>query len=128
MPGREGAAPGAGQARRRPHQTRLAIDPACAPVVARIFAWRVDDRLGLPTITARLNADHGACPPPKGGTWTEMGVYALLANPKYTGHMVWNRTAKTGGRRRLNPPSSGSGPPSPPIRPSSAALPTTPRR
>jgi site-specific DNA recombinase len=85
-------------------KTRLALDAARAPVVACIFAWRVDDRLGLPTITARLNADHTTCPPPKGDAWTEMGVYALLANPKYTGHMVWNRTAKTGGRRRINPP------------------------
>jgi site-specific DNA recombinase len=85
-------------------KTRLALDPLRAAVVTKIFAWRTGDRLGIPTITARLNTNHGAYPPPKGDCWTEMGVYALLANPKYTGHMVWNRTAKTGGHRRLNPP------------------------
>ena len=65
-------------------KTRLALDAVRAPVVAKIFTWRVDDRLGLPTITARLNADHAACPPPKGDAWTarelqEMGRAAGFA-------------------------------------------------
>ena len=59
-------------------------------------------------ITNRLNADHDTYPPPRGDTWTFHGVYALLDNPKYTGHMVWNRYTnpyKDGRRgRRQNPP------------------------
>ena len=85
-------------------KTRLVPDPVRAPVVARIFAWRVRDRLGITTIMNRLNTDHGTYPPAKGDTWTELAVYQMLANPKYTGHMVWNRTSKKNGRRRPNPP------------------------
>src|ERR1700735_562094 len=45
-------------------KSRLAIDPARAPAVGQIFAWRVTDHLGVNTITNRLNADHAAYPPP----------------------------------------------------------------
>src|SRR5215469_16228820 len=38
-------------------KTRLVLDPSRAPVVAQIFAWRTTDRLGVVTITSRLNAD-----------------------------------------------------------------------
>src|SRR5215469_3729131 len=38
-------------------KTRLALDPKHAPVVAQIFTWRTTDRLGVVTITSRLNAD-----------------------------------------------------------------------
>jgi len=89
-------------------KSRLILDPDRAPVVARIFTWRATDRLGITTITARLNADPAAYPPPKGGLWTEISVYEMLANPKYTGHMVWNRkkNLRQQGQRvqRHNPP------------------------
>ncbi|HEV2370984.1 MAG TPA: recombinase family protein [Streptosporangiaceae bacterium] len=85
-------------------KTRLILDPLRAPVVAQIFTWRAIDKLGITTIRNRLNADPEQYPPPKGDTWTDIGVYALLANPKYTGHMVWNRTTKQG-RAHANPPS-----------------------
>jgi len=86
-------------------KTRLALDPLRAPVVARMFTWRVEDHLGVPAITARLNADHGAYPPPDGQHWQEGTVAAILANPKYTGHMVYGRHRKTGRSktRRLVP-------------------------
>ncbi len=89
-------------------KTRLVLDPARAPAVAQIFTWRAVEKAGIRVITGRLNADHDTYPPPRGDTWTFHGVYALLDNPKYTGHMVWNRYTnpyKDGRRgRRHNPP------------------------
>jgi site-specific DNA recombinase len=87
-------------------KSRLILDPQRAPVVAQIFAWRVRDKLGLPAITARLNADLDAYPPPKGPGWSMTTVSAILGNPKYTGHMVFGRRRTTaGGRTRFTPPS-----------------------
>ena len=85
-------------------KTRLVLDPVPAAAVAQIFTWRAVHKLGVSTIANRLNADHEAYPPPRGDTWTEQGVYTLLGNPKYTGHMVWNRRTKKGSRRHPNPP------------------------
>ncbi len=48
-------------------KTRLVLDPARAPVVAQIFTWRVVDKLGMPAIAARLNADPARYPPPARG-------------------------------------------------------------
>ena len=45
-------------------KTRLALDPARAPVVEQIFTWRVVHKLGMPTIAARLNARSGPLPRP----------------------------------------------------------------
>ena len=73
-------------------KTRLVLDPDRAPVVAQIFTWRTVDKLGVPTITGRLNADPAAYPPPAEATgWTAAAVGAILANPKYTGHLVFGR-------------------------------------
>ncbi len=87
-------------------KARLVPDPERARVVAQIFTWRVTDRLGVPEITDRLNADHNAYPPPdpaKG--WTQSGVYSILSNPKYTGRMVFGRRRTHGGKRgRRVPP------------------------
>jgi hypothetical protein len=80
-------------------KTRLILDPARAPVVAQVFAWRTADKLGVTTITNRLNASPDAYPSPKPGGWTSGGVYAILRNPKYTGHMVYGRRRSTGRRR-----------------------------
>ena len=87
-------------------KTRLLLDPLRGPVVAAIYTWRVNDHLGVPTITQRLNADHGAYPPPDGQYWLEATVAVILANPKYTGYMVYGRRRKTGrgNTRRLVPP------------------------
>jgi site-specific DNA recombinase len=80
-------------------KTRLAIDPQRAPVVAQIFTWRVLGKLGMPAIAARLNADPARYPAPGGRGWTTQTVYAILRNPKYTGHMVYGRIRKIGGQR-----------------------------
>ena len=85
-------------------KTRLALDPARAPVVEQIFTWRVIGKLGMPTIAARLNADPARYPAPTGRGWTTQTVYAVLGNPKYTGHMVYGRIRKRNGRRVTVPP------------------------
>ena len=100
-------------------KTRLVLDPVRAPVVAQIFTWRAIEKDGIGVITNRLNADHDAYPPPKGDTWTMHGVYAILQNPKYTGHMVWNRSTYKNHHRRLNPPEQWVWSPDPSIRRSS---------
>jgi Recombinase len=57
-------------------------------------------KLDMPTIAARLNADPDRYPPPRPGHgWTTRTVYAILGNPKYTGHMVYGRIRKRNGRR-----------------------------
>jgi hypothetical protein len=38
-------------------KTRLVIDSMTTPAVTAIFTWRTVSKLGVPTITARLNAD-----------------------------------------------------------------------
>jgi site-specific DNA recombinase len=81
-------------------KSRLILDPLRAPIVAQVFDWRVNGKLSIPTITARLNADPAAYPAPDGKPgWTKRGVVALLANPKYTGHMVYGRTRNRNGRK-----------------------------
>ena len=81
-------------------KTRLALDPQRAPVVAQVFTWRTVDKLGVTTITNRLNADPAAYPSPRPGGWTASTVYAILRNPKYTGHMVYGRRHRSGGGKR----------------------------
>ena len=111
-----GPAPYGYLADRRPHpvpvkasqgrtKTRLAKDPDRAPVVAQIFTWRTVDKLGMPTIAARLNADPARYPAPTGKGWTTQTVFAVLGNPKYTGHMVYGRIRKRNGRRVTVPAS-----------------------
>ena len=86
-------------------KTRLALDPQRAPVVEQIFTWRVIGKLGMPTIAARLNADPARYPAPSGKGWTAQTAYAVLGNPKYTGHMVYGRIRKRNGRRVTVPES-----------------------
>jgi site-specific DNA recombinase len=86
-------------------KTRLILDPDRAPAVAAIFTWRVQDRLGAHAIAQRLAADPHRYPPPaKAGVWTEPAVYAILRNPKYTGHMVFGRTRSLPGGRTVQVP------------------------
>ena len=111
-------------------KTRLVLDPQRGPVVARMFTWRADEHLGLPAITARLNAGHAAYPPPDGQHWQDGTIAAMLGNPKYTGYMVYGRRRKTGRSETRGPfrPSSGSGPTSPPTPRSSPGPCSTPPR
>jgi len=93
---------------------RLVPDPARGPVVTRIYHLRAVDRLSYDAIADQLNVDPAANPPPQPvdparavGTWTGSAVREILTNPKYTGHMVWNRRRNPRrGRRtgKVNPP------------------------
>jgi len=85
-------------------KTRLVPDPVRGPVVTQIFTWRVIDKLGMPTIAARLNADPARYPAPGTSGWTTPTVYVLLSNPKYTGHMVYGRVRNRNGHRVAVPP------------------------
>jgi site-specific DNA recombinase len=74
--------------------------------VTQVFTWRTVDKLGLPTIAARLNTDPVSYPPPTAGiAWTAPALFHILTNPKYTGYMVLGRRRKTGGRLRPVQPS-----------------------
>ncbi|HEV2371276.1 MAG TPA: recombinase family protein [Streptosporangiaceae bacterium] len=85
-------------------KTRLVLDEPQARVVAQIFAWRVRDRLGIPAITDRLNADPAAYPPPdRAAKWLVTTVWGILGNPKYTGHMVFGRKRTINGKTRYVP-------------------------
>jgi site-specific DNA recombinase len=82
-------------------KTRLVLDSERAPVVAQIFAWRAEDKLGMYTIVNRLNAQPARYPAPKPGQgWTVTTVAAILANPKYTGFMVYGRHRAAPGYKR----------------------------
>jgi site-specific DNA recombinase len=79
---------------------RLVKDPRRGPVVTLIFLWRVHERLSYDCIADRLNVDLDQYPPPEPilgrgrraiGHWTKGSVRDVLCNPKYTGHMVYNR-------------------------------------
>jgi site-specific DNA recombinase len=89
---------------------RLVADPLRGPVVTQIFIWRATEKLSYDKIAERLNLDLDRYPPPQPilgrgrravGRWTAGSVREILADPKYTGHMVWNR-------RRRNRPERGA--------------------
>ncbi|MFI2561939.1 recombinase family protein [Nocardia farcinica] len=71
-----------------------------AAVVRKIYDRRVTERLSYEAIAERLNLDLAINPPPTPpdperavGRWTCSSVRDVLNQPKYTGHMVWNRRA-----------------------------------
>jgi DNA invertase Pin-like site-specific DNA recombinase len=76
-------------------KTRLVLDDMRAPIIAAIYDMRAWQKLGVPTIHARLCADPATYPPadPETG-WTVGGVYSILGNPKYTGYQVFGRVRK----------------------------------
>jgi hypothetical protein len=97
---------------------RLVRDPVRGAVVTQIFAWRVVEKLTLGQIADRLNFDPDRYPPPEPipgrgrrrvGQWTKGAVRDVLSNPKYTGHMVYNRRKNRRTSRgipgKVNPPS-----------------------
>jgi site-specific DNA recombinase len=78
---------------------RLDPDPRTAPTVGRIFAERQSGR-SVSGIARALNEAGVPCPSAAdaernshrdGRRWTETCVATILANPRYTGHQVWNR-------------------------------------
>ncbi len=94
-----GPHPNRALARRGLRLQRLDTDPHTGPIVTWIFAQR---RRGhsLARITRALNdadipcpsaADPGRNPHRAARRWQTTTVRAILANPRYTGHQVWNR-------------------------------------
>lgn len=91
-------------------KTLLEPHPTQAPVVRRSFAWRCFEKLTYQQIADRLNLDllHNPPPVPIGparavGHWTSSSVREVLTNPKYTGHMVWNKRGRKSNKNRINP-------------------------
>jgi site-specific DNA recombinase len=81
---------------------RLDLDPEAAPVVRRIFAMFTAGH-GIYAIAEALTRDGIPCPsahdPQRnthrcGVAWNKFAVRAILANPRYTGHQVWNKQRK----------------------------------
>jgi site-specific DNA recombinase len=95
--------PAPGKAAQGMTKSRLVPDPVRGPVVTQIFGWRVNLKLSVPAITARLNADLAAYPALDERGWTKPTVVAILADPKYTGHMVYGRTRETPSSRKARP-------------------------
>ncbi|MFD9908835.1 recombinase family protein, partial [Streptomyces sp. NPDC059063] len=84
----------------RAHQ--LEIDPATGPVVQRIFTDYLTG-YGIYALAQRLTDDHIPCPSAAdpgrnrhraGIAWSKSAIRAILTNPRYTGHQVWNRQHK----------------------------------
>jgi site-specific DNA recombinase len=80
---------------------RLELDPEASPVVQRIFTEYLAGK-GLYTIAQGLTADGIPSPSAhdparnrhrtsSGGAWSKSAVRAILRNPRYTGHQIWNR-------------------------------------
>lgn len=81
---------------------RLEIDLVAAPIVQRIFREYLDGR-GYYAIAEGLTADGIPCPSahdPRRNphrnriAWCKGAVRAILGNPRYTGHQVWNKQRK----------------------------------
>jgi DNA invertase Pin-like site-specific DNA recombinase/ElaB/YqjD/DUF883 family membrane-anchored ribosome-binding protein len=77
---RTGAAPG-----------ELVTDPAEAAVVRRIFREYLSGA-GTRSVAFRLNAE--GIPSPTGGAWQFTTVARLLANPAYTGTLIFGRVSR----------------------------------
>jgi len=93
------AHPNAEKARLGGTLNRLEPDPVTAPTVRRIFEQRIAGH-SYNAITRALNEDGIPSPAaadparnphrdPRG--WAPSAVRAILTNPRYTGHEVWNR-------------------------------------
>lgn len=64
-----------------------------------MFRWRVLESLSREAICGRLEAAGVPAPGGTGG-WAPNTVGKILANPKYTGHMVYGRTRNAGKPQR----------------------------
>lgn len=94
-----GPHPHPGKAAEGKRLLRLEPDPATAHVVSRIFAAFLRGK-GLYAIAEGLTRDGILCPSAHdrarnrhrhGYAWSKGAVGAILDNPRYTGHEVWNR-------------------------------------
>ncbi len=80
----------------------LGLDEQAAPVVVRIFTEYIAGA-GFFAIAQGLTHDEIPCPSAhdrdrnrhrSGIAWSKGAVRAILTNPRYTGHQVWNRQRK----------------------------------
>jgi len=94
-----GPHPNRADARRGRRRLRLAPDPNTALVVTWMFTQRLTGR-SIAGIARELNNHHVPCPSNEdpqrnrhrtNETWSLRSVAAILENPRYTGHEVWNR-------------------------------------
>jgi hypothetical protein len=106
-------------------KARLVKDPDRAPVIEQIFTWRTVDKLGLPAIAAKLNADPAPAPPPSPGGRRRTSP-PCSATPNTPGTWSTGGTAPATGTVSPSPRTSGCGPRPRCIRPSSAGRPGTP--
>lgn len=95
----DGPHPNRADARRGRHRLRLDPDPGNALVVTWMFTQRLAGR-SIAGIARELNDHHVPCPSDEdrernrhrtNETWSLRSVAAILENPRYTGHEVWNR-------------------------------------
>lgn len=70
----------------------LVPDPEEAKAVRLVYAWFLDDRLGVTDIRNKLNALR--VPTRKGGDWTDVSVRDILTNPVYAGKIRWGGRAQ----------------------------------
>jgi hypothetical protein len=94
-----GPHPNRADARRGRRRLQLDPDPATALVVTWMFTQRLTGR-SIASIARELNENHVPCPSDEdrernshrtNETWSLRSVAAILENPRYTGHEVWNR-------------------------------------
>ena len=91
--------PNAEKARLGATLNRLEPDPATAPIVQRIFSERLGGKsysaiariLNESAILSPSAADRARNSHREPNGWAASAVRAILTNPRYTGHEVWNR-------------------------------------
>ncbi len=71
---------------------KLAVDPAAAEWVRKVFGWYVTDRLSVTGIARKLRGDPSAPPPAKVPRWTRGAVHRMLKNTRYRGRLVYGAT------------------------------------
>lgn len=103
-----GAFPPYGYLKSPQDKHRLVLDPETAPVVRRIFQWRLEG-LGIAQAARRLNEEKIPCPAMyqyikgykkkkpsgAGAIWQAQGIKALTRNPVYAGHMAQGKHRKS---------------------------------
>jgi hypothetical protein len=71
----------------------IAVDPATASWVVRLFNWYVRERLSISAIVRRLNERNAPLPPRcTAKRWTYLAVKTALRNPRYRGLWQYGRT------------------------------------
>lgn len=74
-----------------------------AAIIRRIFQQFVVERQSDAEIARQLN--HQRVSSPSGGRWTPDNVHTILKNENYVGNLVYNRTSRRLGQKRVNNPS-----------------------